>query len=252
MYIYIFTGTVNPERMSLTVPNVFRTVYKEQVLIGTAIIKVDIKFNQISVTVESTDEITDLATLRISALQSANAMLSCYATETGRPFVIDIRQLYCVNSQRYLFYTEGLPAIGPKDTSKIDISSLLQAANNNSYFRHAVNDFRSALSMPYDTGFFCYRAYESLILDVMKSNNIGKNNKPAGIIKILHILSINDECATYLKSLNVDVRHGHPVSITADERRIALLIVQAMLKRYAEFFNYGKKFNNSNMFDIPV
>ncbi|MFC3964053.1 hypothetical protein [Nocardia jiangsuensis] len=103
-------------------------------------------------------------------------------------------------------------------------------AASNSLVRYALADLRSALESPDDTGFYCYRAIESI-----RHNYTEESDKSDGDSwkRLREDLDVSRSEIEGFKALADDRRHGRQLhAVSEDERRSALLTARKIVKRF--------------------
>src|SRR6185312_8540770 len=114
----------------------------------------------------------------------------------------------------------------------------------------ALANFREAMRMPVDTGFFCFRAIEA----VMQSMRADDNERDLRAWERLRQNLIVDRSAIGAVKAHADApRHGRATSIGDRDRATVLLITDEIVERYLRFLAAGKtKPLDSNTFALLV
>jgi hypothetical protein len=177
---YTFFGVVYPERalIELRHPLSFRLENKEFGISGK--IRLAIYKSQIIVDFESNEDVADVPTLRNFVRDAAQTVLDIAGMEVAVAYNADIRSVRGPHGQLEVF-GPSIPAIGIKNSEhrSVEIHRLFSLAGSDPFLRRALADIRSAISYPVDTGFFCYRAVESLINSTLES--LAKRDKRLAI-----------------------------------------------------------------------
>jgi len=163
-YFYILAGRVLPERALLDISEVYlKVVASDDVPEGDLFIEV--LRSQISVRFLASSEVRNIFTLRNIVEDAARMMVDVAGYSAGHGYDVDIVQLIRPNiSDKYVFGIDVPALAGVCETSGITVDDIFSALGKTDghYFRRALADAREAIKSPYDTGFFCYRAIESL------------------------------------------------------------------------------------------
>ncbi len=129
------------------------------------------------------------------------------------------------------FFDAFIPAI--MKTGRTEVSTELLVAVGGDVASHiALADFRGAMRVPVQTGFFCYRAAEA-IMQTFKTAEVQKD--AVAWAKMRNQLHISEEALRRIK-LHADwARHGQAGVITDPERAQLLVVTQKMIRRYLDY-----------------
>lgn len=234
---YIFTGTVSPERAHFSLPNPVKVEVHHIDAEVEGSLSITIYANQITMIFDLTKVASNFHTLKNIAVDNASVIVDAFALEAFMAFDIDMRQVYSVNDGETYTFGINFPGLSPIEGTSVEIGQHFSAVVESTYYMRALGDFRRAMSIPHDTGFLCYRAFEALVNDYRSRFVI--SDKKKAIEKLCNDLNIDQDCASFLRNLNKEVRHGHPVFISGDDRRRALIVAQATIKRFGRFITAG-------------
>jgi len=233
---YLFLGVVSPQRAQLSLDFKYRFIHKLTNNTGTA--SVSIILNQVVVWIDSDNEwdIFDLRNVVSYILQSNLAIIGYLK---GYAYEVEItRVLNLAKGIDYVFGIE-MPCI-EKRNEKINISEKLgevQAKINGElgvYLSRCFTDLVSAMKNPEDTGFYCYRAIESLCHHCSYIHNIPVDDKhrSAQWEKFREISGSDETALRTLKEAADPIRHGKPVHISSAGREKLFIITWSVVDHY--------------------
>ena len=206
-HTYIFAGRVVPERALLDVSEVrLHTSATEDVPEGDLFIEV-LK-SQISARFIGSAEVTNIFTLRNIVEDSARMLLDVAGYFYGYGYDVEIVQMIRPSTSQKQIFGIDVPALkGMVATAGIQVNDIFKALAKpqGDYLRHALADLREAIKSPKDTGFFCYRAIESL-----KNSCIQRNqgaDEGWGLFRTTYSLDKSEIMG--IKAFADDVRHGN-------------------------------------------
>lgn len=111
-----------------------------------------------------------------------------------------------------------------------DLGAYALAAASDHLVRYALADLRSALESPDDTGFYCYRAIESIRHNYTEESDKGDGDSWKRLREDLDVPRSEIDA---FKMRADDRRHGRQLrAVSEDERRSALLTARKVVKRY--------------------
>ena len=161
---YLFSGTIRPERAALSI-----TFTVGVSLLGSGIpctVRVSIVLNQLAVWVE-TDRAWDIFDLRNMVKTIVMDYMAMLGYLKGRVYDIEIDRV--LNPEQGVDYVFGIgiPCLETRGASldpELAVKVLAHKAigPNGVYLTRCFNDLVSAMKHADDTGFYCYRAIESL------------------------------------------------------------------------------------------
>lgn len=164
MKTYILTGRVIPERAVLDIKEIpFRIVRSDDVPEGDLF--VEILKSQISARFVAAGEVKNIFTLRNTVEDAVRMLLDVAGYFHGYGYDVEIVQLMSADSSQKQVFGIDVPALaGVCEKAGITYNDIFQAVAkaDGLFLRHALADVREAIKSPRDTGFFCYRAIESL------------------------------------------------------------------------------------------
>jgi len=250
MTTYIFKGMVLPERELINLSlltSTFKSKATDKVMFE---IKLDITCNQITCWVDTNSECNlTIYDLKNEVQEYISIHLAVLGFVSGYVYNIEITQV---------IYEERSVGVFPifihciqERNKNIDANnkfiSLLSKVNSDKlssiYLSRCFTDLTMAMKNPVDTGFYCYRAIESLREYCKNKHGMGKN-KDAPWEKFREIIGYAErkDFDDYIKVVTdfaYPVRHGDTLHIT-DSNRVEIFmktwdVVEAFLEKYQDF-----------------
>lgn len=209
MYTYIFTGRVIPERALLDISEVpLKVLASEDVPEGDLFIEV-IK-SQISIRFMASGEVGNVFTLRNIIEDAARMLLDTAGYFAGYGYDMEIVQMLRSDSaEKYVFGIDVPALAGICEKAGLTVNDIFAALSKSDgyYLRHALADVREAIKSPKDTGFFCYRAIESLKNCCVARDRVTGEDAAWELFR--NSLSISKQEIMEIKSFADPVRHGN-------------------------------------------
>jgi hypothetical protein len=209
-YTYILTGRVIPERALLDISEVkLKVLASDDVPEGDLFIEI-IK-SQISVRFLASGEVRNIFTLRNIVEDAARMLLDVAGYFAGYGYDAEIVQvLRSSASEKYVFGIDVPILAGVCEKAGMTVNDIFAALSKTDgyYFRHALADVREAIKSPKDTGFFCYRAIESLKNCCATRNGVSPDKDDAWEL-FRNIYSIPKQHIMDIKTFADPVRHGN-------------------------------------------
>jgi hypothetical protein len=103
--------------------------------------------------------------------------------------------------------------------------------------RIVLANFREAIKVPVDSGFFCYRALDAMMQSV-KLNENEKEQKAWG--RLWAALNVERSVTNVIKKLADAQRHGRQTTTTDDERGAVFRTTDEIIKRYLAYLARGR------------
>lgn len=238
MHHYIFSGVAYPERAYVDFGGPVTLEFQAPDAGIRGAVNLTIYKNQVTIDFVSENKVPDLYTLRNVLSDVAYGVLSGACLQAVVGYDIELRSVRAISEETTLVFGIDVPGLSIGDHEKFtdDLMPWLLITGKEPLFRRSISDFKSAIRYPSDTGFFCYRAVESLINIIRNEANI--KDKKAAIEQLNQLLNLDSGCIEFLRDLGGDVRHGKLVFITGEIRLKAIKITREILLR---FFGYLKE-----------
>ena len=219
---HIFSGRVVPERALLDTSEFsFKVPAQGDVPEGELFLQI-IK-SQVSARFVCQGSVTNIFTLRNIVDDAARTILDAVGYHRGYGYDLEIVQMIRPDSSEKQVFGIDVPAVAKScDEAGITLHHIMVAlgASDGAYLRHALSDLREAIKSPKDTGFFCYRAVESL-KNCVAARNGGSPDKAAEWEMFRSAYAIDKDQILDIKAFADPVRHGnvaHKWQVTDGDR----------------------------------
>jgi len=242
MTVYILKGIVLPERAQITIFPI-KQICIDRTTNKKFEIKLNINLNQITFWV-NTDFEWELYYLKNMAESHISNILAIVGFINGCAYNIEITQV--INEEKSLDFVYGIdiPCIWERNKNveindKLNslFSKISNSGINSIYLSRCFTDLIMGMKHPNDTGFYCYRAIESLRQYCKNKFNIEKESEQWR--KLSEITSYDKEHIQVVKKFADPVRHGDILSITDSDRVEIFMrtwdIVEAFLEKFQDF-----------------
>ena len=229
MNSYIFSGKVLPERANVNItPIELKIDAIDAGISGTAVVSIDV--SQVSV-VLNTNSNSDLMTLKNYVDYSVRTLIDAFGYLSGRGYDIEITSV--VNHEgKHAVFGVGIPELEKSQKERpLSFQQLLEAMAKSQYLHRALSDLREAIRSPVDTGFFCYRAVESIRQNFKNDND----NDAKSWENLRKSLLIDRSWIDKIKEFADKARHGETPYISGKNR---ILIMQHTWKVIDRFCLY--------------
>lgn len=198
--------------------------------------------NQIICECNSKFPVNDLWTLRNSIAAFAQSILDVAGLSFAIGYTVEIKSV-SYNGGALVFpitFPGVAKELKPGEMTELPVSvEILRRP----LLVRACADIRSAILIPGDTGFFCYRAIESVGNQLIHDKYI--KNKKESFDFFERELKIENRYYNFLKVVGGEARHGKIISISGEERKHSVQISRATIMRIAEWYG-GVKANWEN------
>lgn len=232
---YLFQGSVLPKRASLSFGAPARD-FIHYTSDKSLTAKIDIILNEVAVWIDTEQEwnIYDLRNVVYTILQNDLAILSFI---TGYAYQLEITR--ALNKELSIDRVFGIeiPCIEERNKG-VDIMARFEeivskvSGADGMYLHRCFTDLVSAMKMAEDTGFYCYRAIESLVHHCASINEIGSVNESAKWEKFREVSGTSKELIYAIKKFADSTRHGKPLKITSADRSTLFMTSWDIVETY--------------------
>lgn len=217
---YLFHGVVLPERAQLTLQ--FGVGFKHIVSGVDAEARVSILLNQVAVWVTSAHDwdIFDLRNVVKNIVQSRLAMVGYIK---GYAYEFEISRILHIEKGIDQVFGIDIPCISRRNET-IDLGAALlnlqekTAGENGLLVTRCLSDLSSAMKHADDTGFYCYRAIESLRHHCATVFGLSDAERSKQWEKFREMAKCDEAKIRFIKSAADPVRHGNVYGVTSADR----------------------------------
>ena len=202
------------------------------------VIEVSIQNSQVTVIVAPEEEIENIYSLRNRVKDIVYQITDIFTVACGYAYSIEITSVVGPDGGKATFGV-GVPVLTEMTEGMDDVFRRFFAtyqSTESRYLRHALADFRQAISHPRDTGFYCYRAIESLKYHISGFKNVPESMTGWQVFRET-VGATKDEIMHLKKEFADERRHGGTISITDRERAWALATTWRILNSYVQWYN---------------
>jgi len=220
--VLIFTGHVVPERAAITIgPITFGIGANPDLPQST--LYLEILLSQIHARLVCPTPPSNILTARNIVVDAVRSILDVGGFIGGRGIDAEIVQVTAADGSHNRVFDQDVPALsGLAERHGLTYDHLLQLMSqpDSWYIRRALSDFRQATTNPADTGFFCYRAVETL-MQYHALTAPGLTTKGAKWEEFRNHYGIDRANIDRIKEFADPVRHGDGLSVNemTDENR---------------------------------
>jgi len=215
---YTFTGLVHPERATLSVSRVVSQISaRDAGVVGT--LTTNIIVSQVTCTFETETVVPNVFTLRNLVSDAVRIVVDAVGFLYGHGYDVEIVQLIRPDSGDPLVFGVDIPVLKPSTpdlTSRMNEVMRLFEDPRGAYLQNCFADLREAIRSPQDTGFFCYRALESL-RQFFVEHGAAKSDK-ASWEQLRSSLKVSRSDIDDIKTFADARRHGKGKGISDAER----------------------------------
>ena len=231
---YFFQGTVLPERAQLSLQYNLEFSHVTSGVAGVA--KVSILLNQVAVWVESNHE-WDIFDLRNTVKNLVQHHLNMVGYIKGYAYDLEITRV--LNPSLNVDYVFGIdiPCIADRGKS-LDLDNELinlrekVSGENGLLINRCLNDLSSAMKHADDTGFYCYRAIESLRHHCAAIHELTSASKSEQWDKFREVAGCDKDTLLILKNAADPLRHGNVAGVSSNDRAGLLIKTWEVVDKY--------------------
>jgi len=217
---YLFHGVVLPERAQLSLQFELEFSHVSSGFNGVA--KVSIFLNQVAVWVESEHDwnIFDLRNVVSNIVQGDLAMVGYI-----RGYAYDLEVTRVLSPSRGIDHVFGIdiPCLAERDKA-VDLQEALSKLRNKAigpngvFLRRCFSDLASSMKNADDTGFYCYRAIESLRHHCAAVHGLTAADKFRQWEKFREVAGCDEPTLRSIKASADPVRHGEAPGVRSEDR----------------------------------
>lgn len=220
-YVYQLSGKVLPERAGVNIgPLTFGVSGGEDVPQST--LHVQILWSQIFARLTCPSPVKNHFTARNLVEDCVRSILDAAGFVFGRGYDVEITQYFATDPTADWVFGVDIGVLEKRASEAgltVDHLAYLMSTPTSWFFRRALADFREAIKNATDTGFFCYRAIETL-MQCHAALNGGSNDSTKWRAFRDHY-NVSEDDIRNVKSFADPIRHGnglHMKEVTSGER----------------------------------
>lgn len=233
---YLYEGLILPERAQLSLQ--FEVHFKHLTSDVSARACVSVVLNQVAVWIYSDVkwDIFDLRNVVKTILQNEVAVIGYLK---GYAYEVEIRRVLHPELGIDNVFGIDIPCIAERNES-INLDARIAFIRERTtgiegiLLNRCFNDLVMAMKSPDDTGFYCYRAIESLRQHCIIKFKLNPENKSMQWKKLREIAQCDENTIRSIKESADPLRHGDVMSITSEDRKTLFLKTWDIVDSYIE------------------
>ena len=235
MDAYLFSGVILPERAQLMLHNEHRFTHLSSGVSGS--IKISIVYNQVAVWVTSEEHDWNIFDLRNLVKTSVQNQIALVGYLVGYAYDLEITRVLHLEKEIDYVFGIDIPCLANRNNG-VDIQTLFTTLHrktfgiNGVFLHRCFTDLSLAMRHADDTGFYCYRAIESLFHHCAAVHNISGSSKPVRWAKFREIASCDEETLYFIKGAADPLRHGDVADASNADREILFTATWDVVDRY--------------------
>ena len=175
-HAYALSGLVHPERADVNVSLAeARLNNRPPEMAGS--LRFSVVKSQISATYTSEVPVANAESLRVWTESAIRRIVDTLGFTNGCGYDVEITQFFDLTSGTHLVFGVQDPVISNlKVHERLNVMDVvkLHGAPASVHLQHCFADLREAIRSPLDSGFFCYRALESLVQHYLQTHQLKK------------------------------------------------------------------------------
>ena len=238
---YTFFGKVHPERCNVSIAAIQGTIGKPgDALHG--VLRYYISLSQVTATFVCDEPIVDIHTLKNHLEDSIRVAIDALGYTIACGYDFEVTQMIDSLGNQPTVFGVGVPVV-EKAAAEAGISFKeimdLYADARGTYLQRCLADLREAIRAPKDTGFFCYRAIESLRQFFLHEKGAG--NEKASWELLRTELNVSRDDINVIKHIADPVRHGHGAGIMDEQRAKVFVMTWKIVNEFVKYGGRGYK-----------
>jgi len=200
------------------------------------ILSIKIALSQITAILVTDTIFDDPYTLKNYIDDSIRTIVDALGYTKGCGYDCEIIQMVDDIGNEPIVFGVGIPVLSAGDDQSISAFThivSLYADKRCAYLQRCLSDLREAIRSPKDTGFFCYRAIESLRNYFMVEKQMKTDRKSWGVLR--QELGVDRQEIDFIKQFSDPLRHGSTKPITDSERASVLRRTWTIVDKYIEY-----------------
>ena len=215
---YILKGTVLPVRATLTTEPRKMEVQFGMNISNTAIVEISILCNEISIFVDTEDQI-DVLVLRNNCISLLDKIIAPLGYYFGYGYSYELTQIICKSLDVNLVFGINVGCLEHRRDRNLANEFIEKVYRYNEvgekYIRRCFADLQLAIKHPIDTPFYCYRAIECLKQFCREKYNLSSESDQWK--KLSELTNKNWEDTKIVKEFANNARHGDHKDYTSEQ-----------------------------------
>lgn len=236
---YTFFGKVHPERCNVSITEVRAKVGSPGDEINGEL-RYYISLCQVTAIFICEKPVPNVYTLKNYVEDAIRIALDALGYTLACGYDLEVTEMIDSLGNRPIVFGVGIPAI-EKAASDAGVSfeCIMEVFKDvrGGYLQRCLADLREAIRAPKDTGFFCYRAIESLRQFFFREK--GAQDDRSSWEMLRSELGVDRADIDAIKKLSDPVRHGDSVAIGDDQRAKTFVLTWGIVNKFVKYANAG-------------
>jgi hypothetical protein len=252
MDTYTFFGTIRPEYtvpfdLSIKFPLIEITSQDSGVSCKAT---GSIAGAHVVVEAKNVDENVELGELKNLILESmVRPIVDALNYIWGHGYDVEINSAMRLGSRNTTYFGVGIPELfGAQSERPLPIEEISKLIYQSQPLCFAFGNLREAIRMADDTGFFCYRAIESVRQSFRKGED--GNNPKQSWERLRESLNIDESWIRVLTCFSDEQRHGNTIYMSGAQRLSALQHAWKVVDRFCVYLHQGSIPLSKEEFDL--
>ena len=236
---YTFFGKVFPERANVHISTVELILSNSGAGISGKL-KISIQVSQITAVFSTNSKVENIFTLKNIIEDAIRLEVDILGYLFGCGYDIEVTTMVDSEGNEPVIFGIGIWELeNQKDKRPKNINEIfpLFSDHRGDYLRRCFGDIREAIRVPKDTGFFCYRAIETIRQYFLKEKN--SRSERESWEQLREDLKIQRSQIDFVKSFADPIRHGDVKYISAEERSKVLTDTWDIIDRFVIYASNG-------------
>jgi hypothetical protein len=238
---YTFFGNVHPERCNVSISEVRAKVGN----LGDEIhgeMRYYISFSQITAIFICEKPVANVYSLKNYVEDAIRVALDALGYVLACGYDLEVTEMIDSVGNAPIVFGVGIPAVEKvAEKAGVSFEAILRlfADSKGGYLQRCLADLREAIRAPKDTGFFCYRAIESLRQFFVREKAV-KDDKASWEI-LRSELGVDKADIDFVKDFADPVRHGDSAVISDAQRAKTFQLTWGVVNKFINYGNAGYK-----------
>lgn len=236
---YVFEGVIYPRRARVDIPSKITTRIKRGEHQGDA--TVHINAGEVFVVFDLETDLENLISLKnlIENLLQSLVDPICYLT--GNLLTPEISSVVLPEGESQTFGV-GVPEVDGWEanrdlTDEVSRIMALYDGNEGNYLRSSMADFKMAMDAPHETGFYCFRAIESIRQKFYTEDRSKKESWQV----MRETLGVEEDDIRFVQQFADSRRHGDVVDVPGKSRKVMLHLTRDMIWKFINHLDENRE-----------
>jgi hypothetical protein len=238
---YTFFGKVHPERCNVSITEVRAEVETPGGEINGEL-RYYISLSQVTATFVCDKPVPNVFTLKNYVEDAIRVALDALGYTLACGYDLEVTEVIDSMGNCPIVFGIGIPAIErAASDAGVTFESIMKVFKDakGGYLQRCLADLREAIRVPKDTGFFCYRAIESLRQFFLREK--GAKDDKASWEMLRSELAVDRADIETIKQMADPVRHGDSAAISGDQRAKTFALTWSIVNSFVKYANAGYK-----------